>query len=113
MHEGLPDDAMRQVLILIRAMADMEWTTVERHCRRRLRASDVERTIAEYGRTLVPPPMDADGLMDVVPVGTGNAWHVMTPLWTAEEGRSDLSARLTVVCGSDGTHVELDDVLVP
>jgi hypothetical protein len=34
------------------------------------------------------------------------------PLWTKEEGRSDLTLELTVTMGANDTQIELDDIHV-
>jgi hypothetical protein len=39
-------------------------------------------------------------------------WSIIMPLWTAEEGRSDLSLELTLVENGETTNVELDDIHV-
>ena len=39
-------------------------------------------------------------------------WSVRMDLWTAEEGRSDLSLELTIIESGRGYTVELDDIHV-
>jgi hypothetical protein len=34
------------------------------------------------------------------------------PLWTREEGRSDLSIAITVIADGEGFRIELDDIHV-
>lgn len=78
----------------------------------RLSAQEMAKAIVDYGRQLVIPPEEAFGLMDVVEVRNVQPprWSVTMPLWTREEGRSDLSLELTVVGGQKGCGVELDDI---
>lgn len=80
----------------------------------RLSADDMRRAVAEYGRTLVMPPgpeIDAD----VVEV-TGSRptrWSVVVPLYTREEGPSDLSLELSLVdSDADQLEVAIDDLHV-
>lgn len=80
----------------------------------RLKASDMNRVITEYGRKLVPPPENAFELMDMVKIrDTSNSkWSVTMPLWTQEEGRSDLSIELTLTGNEKQFTIELDDIHV-
>jgi hypothetical protein len=80
----------------------------------RLKASDMDRAVAEYGRILVPPPENAFELLDIVEVhGFSNTkWSVVMPLWTREEGRSDLSVELTLIRCGEKFAVELDNIHV-
>jgi hypothetical protein len=80
-----------------------------------LTSQDVDIAIHKYGRTLVPLPDQAYSLLDVVPVSDSQPqrWSVVVPLWSEEEGRSDLSLTITVedVDGQDYV-VEIDDLHV-
>jgi hypothetical protein len=68
--------------------------------------------IADYGRHLVSPPDSAFGFMDVVETLNVQPprWSVVMPLWTQEEGRSDLSLELTIIREDDSFRVQLDDI---
>jgi hypothetical protein len=79
-----------------------------------LKASDMDRAITEYGRRLVPPPENAIELMDVAKVrnASDNKWSITMPLWTQEEGRSDLSVELTLIHKGKSFAIELDDIHV-
>jgi hypothetical protein len=81
---------------------------------RRLSAKDMARTINDYGRTLALPPKEAFEIIDIVRVlGTEvPQWSITMPLWTCEEGRSDLSLELTLTAQSGGYEIELDDIHV-
>jgi hypothetical protein len=70
--------------------------------------------ITDYGRQLVLPPDEAFGVMDVVEVRNAKPrrWSVTMPLWTREEGRSDLSLELTLIAGAQAFAIELDDIHV-
>lgn len=80
----------------------------------RLRAPEISQAVANYGRTIVVPPIDAFQFMDVVAVETANPprWSITMPIWTEEEGRSDLSVELTVIEEGGALRVELDDIHV-
>jgi hypothetical protein len=81
----------------------------------RLSAQELARAVADYGRTLVMPP-DIGPLPDFRPILGMHppAWSVWVPLFTREEGRSDLMLQLTLVYNTSGGYkVELDNLLVP
>ncbi|MBO0728544.1 MAG: hypothetical protein J2P57_04745 [Acidimicrobiaceae bacterium] len=82
---------------------------------RRLTAGDLAEAVYSWGRTLVAPPAGQLEGADVVAVeGTDpQRWSVWLRLWTAEEGRSDLTLEVTIV-DSSGLHyeVELDNLEV-
>jgi len=79
----------------------------------RVGAGALREAIRDYGRTLVALPEAAYGLIDAVEVtSSANLWQLAVPLWTVEEGRSDLSLELTAVetpdgwgCVIEGLHV--------
>ncbi|WP_174280182.1 DUF7668 domain-containing protein [Sphingomonas bacterium] len=76
--------------------------------------ADIDHRLADYGRTFVRTPADYRDVIDVVAVDGAPVptWSVRAPLWTAQEGRSDLTAVLTV-SRVDGKYLaDLDDLLV-
>jgi hypothetical protein len=80
----------------------------------RVTRDDLFRVIEEYGRTLVSPPFGAYDNLNPVRVSdeSRELWAVAAPLWTKEEGRSDLSIELTINLFHDQPIVELDDCRV-
>ena len=80
----------------------------------RLSAQEMAKAVADYGRTLVVPPRDAFNLLDAVQVrgAQPTRWSITMPVWTKEEGRSDLSVVLTVTDHGNGFSIELDDLHV-
>jgi hypothetical protein len=81
----------------------------------RLSAEDLRAAVQSWGRTLVLPP---DGRLegaDVVPIEASDPerWSVWLRLWTAEEGRSDLTLEVTLA-ETDGPDygVEIDNLEV-
>ena len=85
-----------------------------RSAKSRLTSDDLHTVIRDYGRKLVSPPSDAYKKLDMVRIKgtTVPTWSVRAPLWTAEEGRSDLTLELTIAVGPGGPIVELDDLHV-
>jgi len=79
----------------------------------RLTQEELRRAIAEYGRTLAPLPGDGLEEIDVYPSDQDpRQLAVDVPLWTREEGRSDLTLSLTVVESDDVPRVSIDDLHV-
>lgn len=80
---------------------------------KRLPAVQIQNAIMSYGRTLVFPPESAFQLIDAVEVKGVQPprWSIIMPLWTKEEGRSDLSVEITIV-DTKPTTIELDDIRV-
>jgi len=82
----------------------------------RLSIDDIRVAVADYGRTLTMPPRETFDRLDVVEVAGApqRTLNVRVPLWTIEEGRSDLELVLTITEIADGLwHAQVDSVLVP
>jgi hypothetical protein len=112
------EEAIRQAVERIMLMlASRDYRGIEAATRGvRLTAAEVENAVREYGRTVaVPPPEAYDEFLEVVEVRAPGPrrWSVNMPVWTEEEGRSDLTAELTLVDGEEGALVpELDGLHV-
>lgn len=110
--ENSVEFAVRQVVALL---ASGDYSGLEALTRGvRLNASQIEQAITDYGRSVVLPPDDGYELIEAIEVITAprGTWSVTVPLWTAEEGRSDLTAELTVLIAAEGVTVELDNLHV-
>jgi hypothetical protein len=81
----------------------------------RLSRRELEMAIQEYGRTLVPLPEWASESWNIVEVRDTlpRQWSVWIPLWTKEEGRSDLTLGLTLIQDGSDYRIEVDDLHVP
>jgi hypothetical protein len=64
----------------------------------RLTADMIRQAVAEYKKHLIMPPNQAFTCLDAIRVTNSNCptWSVRLDLWTAEEGRSDLTIELTI-----------------
>lgn len=77
----------------------------------RLSADGLASVISEYGRKVVSPEemeLDAVEVLNSVV----DRWSVYTPIWTMEEGRSDLTLDLTVEVVGGRLKVTLNDLHV-
>jgi hypothetical protein len=103
------EHAVRTVIALL---AGQEYEAVAAMTgERRLSASALRMAVSAYGRTIVVPP---DGLPpDIGEYPDRSDPHVLrvvVDMWTAEEGRSDLSLELTLMENRLGLiDVEIDD----
>ena len=78
----------------------------------RLSESELRQAVVDYGRTLIPLP-DAAWDVDIVPLATDpNTLSIDVPMWTLEEGRSDLTLSLTATTRGDSYDVVIDDLHV-
>ena len=111
MSEAWPFEA--QVRELVELLVRGDYAAIERLTGGvRLRAEHLADAVSEYGRRLVIPSW-ATVPLDVIEFADGSGWAIVVDLWTAEEGRSDLSLELTVRRGHAGTHrIEVDDLHV-
>lgn len=90
-----------------------ELALLTKNCR--LTEEQIRNAVMEYGRKLVRPPNSFYRLIDVVPVTSSKPqrWSVDFPLWTLEEGESDLSVEMTCIDNDkDVFDVELDGIHV-
>src|SRR5205814_2086152 len=80
----------------------------------RLDAQSIQRAIRDYGRQLEMPPEKEFDRLDVIKVENTEPprFSVRIPLWTAEEGRSDLTLELTLIKSNNDCMVEVDDIHV-
>jgi hypothetical protein len=81
----------------------------------RLTADELRQAVLDYGRRLVPPPQDTWSTRSTVEIEdtVPEAWSVYVDLWTAEEGRSDLTLELTIRDSAADTYtVEIDNLHV-
>jgi hypothetical protein len=109
-------EVLRQIAIqVIDQLAQGEYKALVQQCAQsRLTSKDLEIVIGDYGKKLVSPPRDAYKKLDAIQVKDAivPTWSVRVPLWTAEEGRSDLTLELTICLTPDKPIIKLDDLHV-
>ena len=107
------NEVVRNVIALLAAKKYVELQRLSGGVR--LLSVQIESAVRNYGRTVVPLPNDALSLIDYVAVKNSHpsAWSVYVPLFTQEEGRSDLSIDLTLIESESGSFsIELNDLRV-
>lgn len=79
----------------------------------RLNAEEISEAISEYGGSLIMPPENVFGNLDVIRIDNENLsqWSVNVNLWTVEELESDLTLELTLIDnGKDILKAEVDNI---
>jgi len=111
---GLSPGLIRAVEHLVQDLAQKKYREIVADGRGgRLSVDGLENAIDAYGRTVVPLPIEAWELVDVYPiVGRPGMLSMDVPLWTREEGRSDLTLSLTAETSGEDVRVEIDDLHV-
>ena len=78
----------------------------------RLSADELRQAVEDYGRTVLPSPVECEepaAVTDAEP----QSWWVDVGLHTAEEGRSDLTLSLTLIDSPEALYgVQVDDLHV-
>ena len=111
----LPKPVMDEIVRLVDDLVGGRFDQLQSDGRAgRLTAHEFAREIEEYGRTLVSLPDQAFELVDVYPLREQRfAWAIDVPLWTREEGRSDLTLSVTArQRGPEQVEIEVDDLHV-
>ena len=109
------DNIQMATIMVANLIADGHYAGAIQACSSsRLTEADIDGVIRDYGRTFVRLPADYGDCLDAVRVeGRGNpTWSIRAPLWSREEGRSDLTLELTVINEVNGLSIELDDLKV-
>ena len=101
---------------LVTLLAHGEYDALLRKTRgSRLSAEQLAAAVRDYGRQIVPLPPPGYRLIDCVPIRGSKppAWSVVVPLFTEEEGRSDLSLELSIAeTLGDGYVAHIDNIHV-
>lgn len=111
---SLPDGFRAPIADIVDALVRGDFESLDRDGRSgRVGADGLRRSIAEYGRTLIALPDQAFDLADSGTIDTRPAeWWIVVPMWTAEEGRSDLSLELAALPTTNGHRLEVTDLHV-
>lgn len=96
----LPPGAVEAVRLAVGLLVEERYETLARlSVSDRVRPADLAAAVREYGATLVRPPANAFDRLDPIECERAgkHAYAVDFPLWSKEEGRSDLFLVLDVV----------------
>ena len=73
---------------------------------------DLEIILREYGKTIIPLPEEVFKIANIYNIEKENRIDIYIPLWTKEEGRSDLT--LSIICFLENNNpiIEINDLEV-
>jgi len=77
----------------------------------RTTVDDLKRVISEYGNTLTSPPNNFLDFSDAFALDNNFAMLIDIPLWTKEEGRSDLMVSVEINLAKK--TISINDLRVP
>lgn len=109
------DHARQRIWEIVNHLSHQRYDAALHECAKsRLSTADIKRAIEEYGHKLAVPPRDAYEDVDAVEVlnRAQRTLSVRVPMWTSDEGRSDLTLELTVTLENGRLIVEFDDLHV-
>jgi hypothetical protein len=108
------EDMIRAIQDLVQSLVDQRYSDIVADGRGgRVTEDEMRTAISDYGRTLIPLPDEAWSQVDVYEQAN-DPGEVMVdvPLWTVEEGRSDLTLSISARKEGDQYHLEIDDLHV-
>lgn len=112
--EKLSQKAQEAIRRLVDDLINGNYAQIEEDGRiGRLTQDELRGAVADYGRTLTQLPESAFDVVDIYTIQVApDLAAVDVPLWTKEEGRSDLTLSVTVNERVDGVAVSIDDLHV-
>ncbi|GAA2164331.1 DUF7668 domain-containing protein [Actinomadura napierensis] len=112
----LPEEGVNAVRVVVGLLVRGEYEELETLTEaRRFTAAQIAAAVERHGRDLISPPEAAFREVEAAPAvqepSDERAFRVDFPLWTAQDGRSDLTLGLTVAEVMEGVWtVELHGV---
>ena len=96
MATGLPDERLKDpIRSLVREIAAGNYGRLEAEGKLgELTAEDLREAVEDYGRTIVPLPDEAFDRVDYYEKQYEPGWLLDVPIYTEEEGASDLTLEL-------------------
>ena len=104
------------VKIVTELLSEKKYKEIESLCNGvRLKADQIACAVNEYGRNIVSLPNEGFEKLDIIEVTDSNPkeWSVNVPIYTSEEGKSDLTLELSLIDStSDIYKIEVDNLHV-
>lgn len=99
---------------LVHQLVVMNYSGLEKDGRSgRLSAAELQQVIIDYGRELIDIKSEAFNLADVYKINNKvNQWAIDLPLWTKEEGRSDLTLSVNLRVADEKIYITIQDLHV-
>jgi len=111
--DELDNETWKAICNLVRGLAcgTIE-AALERTSASRLTADEIRASLMQYGRTLIELPIDARSIVDTYRIADTMSIAIDVPLWTKEEGRSDLTLSLTLTRVGGAIQIAVEDLHV-
>jgi hypothetical protein len=97
-------------------LSEKKYNEIESLCNgARLGANELEYAVKDYGRVIIPLPNEGYEKLDIIEVTDSNPkeWSVNVPIYTSEEGMSDLTLELSLIDSpSEFYKIEVDNLHV-
>lgn len=74
--------------------------------------ADIEARLSEYGKTLTLPPASFLEKIDTYEYKDGSGLAIDVPLWTKEEGMSDLTLSIELIYEKNKQNLQITDLRV-
>lgn len=110
----LSECTVTEIRRLVKDLAEHRFAELEADGRAgRVTAEELKHTIDAYGMTITELPDEAIGLIEIYSVhGQPGLLLADVPLWTLQEGRSDLTLSVTIHQTETCSKVEINDISV-
>jgi hypothetical protein len=107
----LPDEAREAVRAIVHDIVLGRFAELERDGRAgRLTADEIRLAVLQFSRTLIDLPDEAWPVVDSYTCAVSDVqFAVDVPMWTNEDGQSDLSLSLTVELHGGTARVSIDN----
>lgn len=108
----IPKKSIGEIKELITALSTLNFSTItQRHWQGRTSVVDLERVMSEYGGTFISPPDDFFDYAECYDLKDRAGHLIDIPLWTINEGKSDLV--ITIELDSKSNEISISDLRVP
>ena len=112
--ENLPSSLVSSIQRIIDLIVERNWAELSKDApNSRVQWADMERELNSYGEDYATLPDDFIEKTHFGRLTSGGYW-IDCPLWTKEEGRSDLEVQLFAKTAGDGAwDLDVTNILVP
>lgn len=116
MNKPIDQRLIDLIRLIVGLLVSGDYDAIESRSRGvRLNAEQMKEAVQTHGHTLQSLPETSYAELDVIRVirATCPTWSITVPLWTIEEGRSDLTLECTVIDnGLPELDIEIDNLHV-
>lgn len=108
----MPKPLLKVLAELLTDLIQGSYETIERSGRSGpLSAYEIEMALQGYPATFIYPVKDLESIIHVFPVkGSAGTYIIDMPLWSVEEGQSDLTVRVTATVQDGTVAIHINDI---